>query len=84
MLEFEERNGKVSKGLKPEQIRGMKEYVWGSNRDTVEDTCTICYDVFKYGERFKKTKCGHEFHSKCLDKWLAEQKRCPMCNEEAI
>ena len=29
-------------------------------------------------------KCGHEYHSKCIDEWLKSEKRCPMCNEDVL
>ena len=29
-------------------------------------------------------KCGHGFHTKCIDKWLKTEKRCPVCNADVI
>lgn len=42
--------------------------------------CTICMEEIKKNSICKKIpKCGHEFHKKCIDKWLVESKTCPNC-----
>ena len=42
--------------------------------------CTICMeDIKKYSHCKKIPECGHEFHKKCIDKWLMESKTCPNC-----
>lgn len=84
-MELEERNGKVSKGLTSAQINSIRERAWMRSGDTQEETCSICFDVFEKFQKYKKLqKCGHEYHSKCINTWLQEQKRCPMCNEEVL
>jgi hypothetical protein len=25
--------------------------------------------------------CGHEYHDECINKWLEDEKRCPVCNK---
>ena len=47
LMELEEKNGKVSKGLKPAQINSIRERAWVRNGDTSDDTCSICFDVFQ-------------------------------------
>ena len=84
LLELEENNGKVSKGLKPSQIKKIPERTWMKASDTQEAQCSICFDNFERFQKYKKIQCGHEYHGNCLDKWLSEQKRCPMCNEDVI
>lgn len=70
LMELEEKNGKVSKGLNKAQINSIRERAFVRNGDTSEDTCSICFDVFSKFQKYKKLKCGHEFHSKCIDRWL--------------
>ena len=42
--------------------------------------CTICMEEIKKNSVCKKIpKCHHEFHKKCIDKWLVESKTCPNC-----
>ena len=49
LLELEENNGKVSKGLKANQIKKIPERTWMKASDTSEAQCSICFDNF---ERF--------------------------------
>ena len=85
LLALEESNGKVSKGLTKAQINSLPEKMWLNRGDAEEESCSICFDNFERRQKIKKLPmCGHEYHSSCLNKWLNEQKRCPMCNEEVI
>ena len=85
LLQLEDRNGKVSKGLTPAQIRAIKEQTWVKRGDTTEEACSICFDNFERGQKFKKLpRCPHEFHMNCIDKWLECEKRCPICNEGVL
>ena len=80
ILEFEERNGKVSKGLNARQIHNIPSKVC---QVPDEDGCVICCCGFEKRQRLKFfKKCGHEFHAACIDKWLQENKKCPICNLE--
>ena len=72
LMELGEKNGAVSKGLSNAQINSIRERAWVRNGDTSEDTCSICFDVFSKFQKYKKLKCNHEFHSKCIDRWLTE------------
>ena len=44
--------------------------------------CTICLDIIHNVEI--DTSCGHQFHQKCLEKWLANSKKknCPLCRQK--
>jgi E3 ubiquitin-protein ligase BIG BROTHER-like protein len=85
MIELEERNGKVSKGLTKEQLRKLPGRYWYADRNPkdADKSCGICLEDFKNGNRTKGTGvCKHDFHDSCLDKWLANERRCPMCNHD--
>lgn len=87
LLELEEENGKVSKGLKPFAIQRIPEKVWNRVTDTVkkEVQCSICFENFSKGNKVKELKgCQHAYHSKCINKWLENEKRCPVCNKDVI
>ena len=47
LLEMEEANGKVSKGLTPQQIASIPEKTWKKPSDTQDETCAICFDKFE-------------------------------------
>ena len=49
-------------------------------------TCYICYDQIITNSYLRKLNCQHEFHKKCIDKWLFTQFKqskneftCPLC-----
>jgi len=42
--------------------------------------CTICLDTLHdYVLKRRITKCGHEFCAGCIERWLSENKTCPVC-----
>lgn len=50
-------------------------------------TCPICWDTFKVGERVcwsKNTSCCHGYHLDCMLVWLKDHDKCPMCREEYV
>ena len=44
--------------------------------------CSICLDDNSLRKR--KLNCGHKFHFNCIEQWLKNNKRCPLCNKEAL
>eukprot|EP01135_Chromosphaera_perkinsii_P004765 Nk52_evm37s295 gene=Nk52_evmTU37s295 len=41
--------------------------------------CVICLNNYVEGDELRITPCNHNFHSKCIDKWLKINKKCPLC-----
>lgn len=82
LLELEAKQGKVSKGLPKRAIQQINSMLWYKG-STDSASCMICFDDFTARQRFKKMPgCRHEYHDTCIDKWLSEEKRCPVCNKE--
>ena len=48
------------------------------NADDVE-RCTICLSDYEKGEKMRRLVCLHQFHQLCVDKWLHQHKKCPIC-----
>ncbi len=44
-----------------------------------EDKCTICLSEFEEEEDVRRLPCMHLFHVECVDQWLGQNKRCPIC-----
>lgn len=42
--------------------------------------CAICYYKIKWYNK-KTLYCGHQFHRKCINKWLEKQNKCPFCRK---
>eukprot|EP00546_Thalassionema_frauenfeldii_P009807 CAMPEP_0178918076 /NCGR_PEP_ID=MMETSP0786-20121207/13621_1 /TAXON_ID=186022 /ORGANISM="Thalassionema frauenfeldii, Strain CCMP 1798" /LENGTH=426 /DNA_ID=CAMNT_0020591737 /DNA_START=44 /DNA_END=1324 /DNA_ORIENTATION=- len=50
-----------------------------------ENSCVICYETFNQEAFGSTVPCGHLFHRKCFDSWIASRSnrrdlKCPMCN----
>ena len=43
------------------------------------DKCTICLSEFEPEEDVRRLPCMHLFHVECVDQWLGQNKRCPIC-----
>lgn len=41
--------------------------------------CTICLEDFEEGMKIRILPCLHRFMSECIDPWLVQQARCPVC-----
>jgi hypothetical protein len=42
-------------------------------------TCSICLDDWPVGTEVRQLPCGHQYHPKCVDRWLQQDHRCPVC-----
>lgn len=49
----------------------------GSRAD--DANCAVCLIEFSEGVFVRTLPCGHDFHRRCIDKWLQRNKRCPLC-----
>ena len=45
-----------------------------------QDNCTVCLEDMKINDDLYRAWCGHKFHTHCLERWLEEDNRCPLCN----
>lgn len=83
-MELGDRLGSVSKGLNKHQIDSIPSRLWRHGL-TKTHSCSVCQDDFASMQRVKiLTVCGHEYHDTCINKWLENEKRCPVCNKNAV
>ena len=46
--------------------------------------CCICLQAFVEGQQLRSLPCIHAFHRYCIDKWLSENKHCPVCMKDVL
>lgn len=46
--------------------------------------CSICQDYTTNGVMsiIRELPCGHIYHINCIDKWLSDNTKCPLCKWE--
>jgi hypothetical protein len=53
----------------------------GREKESNRVSCAICLDDLKTGDMVKSLPCHHKFHSKCINSWLKQKLKCPLCKE---
>jgi len=63
------------------QLTENKPYRFTKNMAPCE--CPVCLNDFKPKQSLRKLGCDHEFHQKCIDRWLMKGNACcPICRKE--
>lgn len=85
LLNLAERLGEVKpKGLAKSDIEMLPSYRYtGDGSENDQTTCVVCMCDFEVRQSLRILPCSHEFHSKCVDKWLKSNRTCPICRGDA-
>ena len=46
--------------------------------------CSICLEDFKIGTKIIYLPCFHFYHSKCIEQWIKNSNKCPLCKNEIV
>lgn len=87
LVDLGERIGHVSTGLSGGDIaRCLTSMIYSSeqNKDAEEGSCVICLEKYKDGQSIGRLNCRHDFHSRCIKKWLLIKNACPICKSAAL
>lgn len=44
--------------------------------------CSICLEEIGQYHIGRQLQCRHFFHPDCIDEWLLESRKCPMCRHQ--
>eukprot|EP01065_Artemidia_motanka_P043189 TRINITY_DN594_c8_g1_i1.p1 TRINITY_DN594_c8_g1~~TRINITY_DN594_c8_g1_i1.p1 ORF type:complete len:340 (+),score=105.83 TRINITY_DN594_c8_g1_i1:88-1107(+) len=89
LLQLGDQIGRVSTGLDAEQIKKhtsemtFSESVIAANGVQGGCDCSICLTEFESGDAVRLLQCRHLFHKDCVDQWLQDNRKCPVCKQEA-
>lgn len=80
LLEFEERQGAVvSKKLTQREIQRFPTKTFQAASSTRNTQCQICFSDYKEGDKLRMLPCFHDYHVRCIDRWLKDNTTCPIC-----
>lgn len=85
LLSLAERLGEAKpRGLARPEIDQLPSYKFNSDTHTGDQTsCVVCMCDFEARQILRVLPCSHEFHAKCIDKWLRTNRTCPICRGNA-
>jgi hypothetical protein len=46
------------------------------------ESCAVCLNDLEDDDLVRRLPCGHGFHKACVDKWLRQNKTCPLCVQD--
>uniref|UniRef100_A0A8C0UH40 RING-type domain-containing protein n=1 Tax=Cyanistes caeruleus TaxID=156563 RepID=A0A8C0UH40_CYACU len=72
LLNLAERLGEAKpRGLTKADIEHLPSYRFNPESHQSEQTlCVVCFSDFEARQLLRVLPCNHEFHAKCVDKWL--------------
>ncbi|XP_009331801.1 PREDICTED: RING finger protein 44 [Pygoscelis adeliae] len=72
------------RGLTKADIEHLPSYRFNPESHQSEQTlCVVCFSDFEARQLLRVLPCNHEFHAKCVDKWLKANRTCPICRADA-
>ncbi|XP_049631705.1 RING finger protein 44 isoform X2 [Suncus etruscus] len=85
LLNLAERLGDAKpRGLTKADIEQLPSYRFNPDSHQSEQTlCVVCFSDFEARQLLRVLPCNHEFHAKCVDKWLKANRTCPICRADA-
>ncbi|XP_066128375.1 RING finger protein 44 isoform X3 [Saccopteryx bilineata] len=85
LLSLAERLGDAKpRGLTKADIEQLPAYRFNPDSHQSEQTlCVVCFSDFEARQLLRVLPCNHEFHTKCVDKWLKANRTCPICRADA-
>lgn len=85
LLNLAERLGEAKpRGLLKAEIEQLPSYRFNAETHQSDQTsCVVCMCDFEPRQLLRVLPCNHEFHAKCVDKWLKTNRTCPICRGDA-
>lgn len=85
LLTLAERLGEAKpRGLPKSEIEQLLSYRYNpENHGSDQTSCVVCMCDFEIRQILRVLPCGHEFHARCVDKWLKTNRTCPICRGDA-
>ncbi|KAM5315097.1 E3 ubiquitin-protein ligase RLIM-like [Glossophaga mutica] len=69
-------------GLSEAQINNFA--IRSSVKNDTLNECSICITEYREGSQLRILPCSHEFHVRCIDRWLSDNSTCPICRRNVV
>ncbi|EDL29167.1 RIKEN cDNA 4930595M18 [Mus musculus] len=79
---FNDIHNNHPKGLTEEQINNLPVIYFCENDEISH--CSICLTQYIKNSKIRVLPCFHEYHDKCIDRWLSDNSTCPICRKHII
>ncbi|XP_046430902.1 RING finger protein 44 isoform X2 [Neodiprion virginianus] len=85
LLSLAERLGEAKpRGLTRAEVEQLPSYKFNAETHQGDQTnCVVCMCDFEALQSLRVLPCSHEFHARCIDKWLKSNRTCPICRGDA-
>lgn len=73
---------KQPKGMTKNEIDQLPCYRFSRSEPDEQAVCVVCQTDFEQRQNIRALPCNHVFHAKCVDKWLKNNRTCPICRND--
>ena len=64
--------------------RAVAQLEVGRMEEGEEGHCSVCLDPLTLGQETRRLPCGHTYHRSCVDRWLLQKRKCPLCKLDIL
>ncbi|KAL8141523.1 hypothetical protein V2J09_014555 [Rumex salicifolius] len=85
LLSLGEAIGTECKGLSQSDLNSLPTFKFKSRfliKKSKSGDCPICISEYRHNQYLTTLPCAHRYHTKCINRWLSENKNCPICQME--
>ncbi|XP_059510688.1 uncharacterized protein si:ch211-59o9.10 [Stegostoma tigrinum] len=81
LLAYEERQGSAvaQRKLSSAEINCLPVKLFDPAHAAEKTQCHICFNDYMPQEKLRILPCLHDYHRKCIDRWLKGNSSCPIC-----
>jgi len=70
----------VKVGMDKHKLHSLPTFQFqGKKANEEENSCICCMSDYENGDELRRLTCFHSFHKDCIDEWLKENHKCPIC-----
>ena len=64
--------------------RAVAQLEVGRMEEGEEGQCSVCLESLTLGQETRRLPCSHTYHRSCVDRWLLQKRKCPLCKLDIL